>query len=125
MSRAAFAPGVRRSLRLGAVEKADAPAATTVHVAGAVYERYRPEWRGFGFAQRCSRCGRVLASLTDLELCRGAGTPSDRRLFLAARFFAEGRHIAEGPTSTYLVRDRPLAADEQECELVPAFAWED
>jgi hypothetical protein len=121
--RQALAAGVRRQLRLGAVERTDGATATAVHVAGAVLER-----SGFverGYVQRCSRCGRVLATLTDLEMWRDrARTEADLRRLAEARFFAEGRHIAEGPTANYLVSDRPLAADEKECESVPVCAWE-
>jgi hypothetical protein len=122
--RASLPPGVRRALRLGAADREHAPAATTVHVAGAVVERGTFGGRG-GLVQRCSRCGRVLAEVTDLEGWQlGARTQTELRERVAARFFAEGRLIAEGPTCTYLVSDRPLAADETECELVPAFAWD-
>jgi hypothetical protein len=122
--RAALGPGVRRALRLGAVEKADGAAVTTVHVAGGVVERGSFDV-GRSYVQRCARCGRILATATDVELFSLAHTAPDDGGVLAARFFTEGRLIAEGPTANYLVSDRPLAADEQECELVPAFSWED
>lgn len=110
MTRQAMRPGVRRAIRLGAADPEHRPTSTTVHVAGAVGVNHQDR----GYEQRCTRCGRVLVSVKQVvDLCPESSW-----------FFAEGRRIAEGPHATYFISDRPLAADEQECELVPAFAWE-
>jgi hypothetical protein len=124
MSRQSMPPGVRRGIRLGAVEKADAPAATTVHVAGAVIETNDGFDLHYRAVQRCSRCGRILAMFEETDLRGLTRSATDLRSLMATRFFATERRVAEGPTANYLVSGRPLAADEKECEFVPAFAWE-